>query len=75
MNGTAFRVGTFTVNANGTSVSFNDDYEENTDVGITLTAAMSDDDSTVAGNDTLTINYASSSGSDAIMDHEVTEMV
>ena len=36
---------------------------------------MSDDDSTVAGNDTLTINYASSSGSDAIMDHEVTEMV
>ena len=75
VNGTAFRVGTFTVNANGTSVSFNDDYEENTDVGITLTAAMSDDDSTVAGNDTLTINYASSSGSDAIMDHEVTEMV
>ena len=75
VNGTAYRVGTFTVNANGTSISYNDDYEENSDPGITLTSSMSDDDSTVAGNDTVTIKYSSSSGTDATMDHEVTEMV
>jgi hypothetical protein len=75
VNATAHRVGTFTVNANGTAISFNDDYEENSDPGITLTATMSDDDSTVAGNDTVTIKYTSASGTDATMDHEVTEMV
>jgi hypothetical protein len=75
VNATAHRVGTFTVNANGTAISFNDDYEENSDPGITLTASMSDDDSTVAGNDTVTIKYTSASGTDATMDHEVTEMV
>jgi len=75
VNGTAHRVGTLTVNANGTAVSFNDDYEENSDPGITLTATMSDDDSTVGGNDTVTIKYTSASGSDATMDHEVTETV
>jgi polygalacturonase len=75
VNGTAYRVGTFTVNANGTSISYNDDYEENSDPGITLTSSMSDDDSTVAGNDTVTIKYSSSSGTNATMDHEVTEMV
>jgi hypothetical protein len=36
---------------------------------------MSDDDSTVAGNDTVAIKYTSASGTDATMDHEVTEMV
>ena len=75
INGTAFRVGTFTVNANGTAVSYNDEYEENSDPEITLTASMSDDDSSVAGNDTITINYSSSSITNATMDHEVTEMV
>ncbi len=75
VNATAHRVGTFTVNANGTAISFNDDYEENLDPGITLTANMSNDDSTVAGNDTVTIKYTSASGTDATMDHEVTEMV
>jgi hypothetical protein len=75
VNGTAFRVGTFTVNANGTFLTHNDDYEENSDPDITLTATMGDDDSTVSGNDTVTINYSSTSGTNAIMDYEVTEMV
>jgi hypothetical protein len=73
---TGYRVGTFTVNANGTSLTHNDDYEENSDVGVTLSAVMSDEDSSVAGNETVTIKYTTTStGNSATMDHEVTEMV
>ncbi len=74
--GTTFRVGTLTVNASGSYVSFNDDYEEsNGDVGVTLTAVGDNLDST-AGNETVIIKYTTTStGTAATMDHQVTEMV
>jgi len=72
---TAFRVGTLTVNASTTAVTYHDDYEENSDVGVTLTAVLDNLDST-AGNETVIIKYTTTStGNSATMDHEVTEMV
>lgn len=74
--GTGYRVGTFVVNANGTLTTYNDEYEENTDIGVTLTADMSDEDSTVSGNETVTIKFTTTStGTAATMDHQVSEMV
>jgi hypothetical protein len=74
--GTTFRVGTLTVNASGSYVSHNDDYEEsNGDVGVTLSAVGDNLDST-AGNETVIIKYTTTStGTAATMDHQVTEMV
>ena len=74
--GTTFRVGTLTVNASGSYVSHNDDYEEsNGDVGVTLSAVGDNLDST-AGNETVIIKYiTTSTGTAATMDHQVTEMV
>jgi len=73
---TTFRVGTLTVNASGSYVSHNDDYEEsNGDVGVTLSAVGDNLDST-AGNETVIIKYTTTStGTAATMDHQVTEMV
>jgi len=72
---TGFRVGTFTVNASTSAVTFNDDFEENSDVGVTLTAEMDNLDST-AGNETVIVKFTTTNtGTAATMDHEVTEMV
>ena len=75
--GTTYRVGTFTVSAAGENCSYNDDYEEsNGSAGVTLTAKTSDGDST-AGNDTVRVQYTttSSSSTDATMEYQVTIMV
>ena len=74
--GTDFRTGTFTViGKEGTAPSYNDDYEETGDVGVTLTVDADALDST-AGNETFDINYATTStGSAATMDFQVTEIV
>ena len=73
--GSAFRVGTFTVNASTSAVTYNDDYEENLDLGVTLSAELDDLDST-SGNETVIIKFqTTSTGNAATMDHEVTEMV
>jgi len=72
---TAFRVGTLTVNASTSAVTYHDDYEENSDVGVTLSAVLDNLDST-AGNETVIIKYTTTStGNSATMDHEVTELV
>ena len=72
---TAYRVGTFTVNASTNAVTYNDDYEENSDAGVTLTAELDNLDST-AGNETVIVKFqTTSTGNDATMDHEVAEMV
>ena len=72
---TSYRVGTLTVNASTSSVTYNDDYEENSDAGVTLSAELDNLDST-AGNETVIIKFqTTSTGNDATMDHEVTEMV
>ena len=73
--GSSYRVGTFTVNASTSAVTYNDDYEENSDAGVTLSAELDNLDST-AGNETVIIKFqTTSTGTSATMDHEVTEMV
>jgi len=74
--GVQFRVGVLTVNASGSYVSFNDDYEEsNSDMGVSLTAVMDNLDST-AGSESVVIKYATTViSTDAVMNYRVTEMV
>ena len=72
---TAFRVGTLTINASTSAVTYNDDYEENSDAGVTLTVELDNLDST-SGNETVIVKYATTStGTSATMDHQVAEMV
>jgi hypothetical protein len=74
--GTKYRTGVFTISAAGEICTFNDDYEETSDVGTTLTAKSSDGDST-AGNDTLRVQYTTTSDSstNVTMEYQVQILV
>ena len=75
--GTTYRTGILTISAAGEYASYNDDYEEsNGDAGVTLSAKTSDGDST-AGNDTIRVQYTttSSSSTDATMEYQVQILV
>ena len=60
--GTKYRTGVLTISAAGELCTHNDDFEETSDVGVTLTAKTSDGDST-AGNDTIRVQFTSTSDS------------
>ena len=71
--GSKYRTGVFTISAAGEHASSNDDYEEsNGDVGTTLSVKTSDGDST-AGNDTIRVQYTttSDSGNAVTMEYQV----
>jgi len=74
--GSTYRTGVLTISAAGEFCSTNDDYEEsNGDAGVTLSAKTSDGDST-AGNDTIRVQFTSSStGSAATMEYQIQVMV
>lgn len=73
--GSAYRVGVLSVNASTSAVSYNDDYEENSDAGVTLSAEMDNLDST-AGNETVKIKYiTTNTGDDVSMDYRIITMV
>ena len=60
--GAKYRTGVFTISSDGELCTFNDDFEETSDVGTTLSAITSDGDST-AGNDTIRVKYVTTSDS------------
>ena len=60
--GAKYRTGVFTISSAGELCTFNDDFEETSDVGTTLSAITSDGDST-AGNDTIRVKYVTTSDS------------
>jgi hypothetical protein len=60
--GAKYRTGVFTISSAGELCTFNDDYEETSDVGTTLSAITSDGDST-AGNDTIRVKFVTTSDS------------
>ena len=67
----------FTISAAGEFCSFNDEFEEsNGTVGVTLSAKTSDGDST-AGNDTIRVQYTTTSASstDATMEYQIQILV
>ena len=70
------RTGTFCISASTSGVAFHDDFiESDGDVGVTLSAVLSNLDST-AGNETVEVQYTSTNDSSAVtMDYVVTEMV
>ena len=70
------RTGTFSISASTSGVAFHDDFiESDGDVGVTLTAVLSNLDST-AGNETVEVKYTTTNDSSAVtMDYVVTEMV
>jgi hypothetical protein len=73
--GTNFRTGTLTaVGAEGTTPSFNDEFEETADIGVVLTVAVDDLDSTVTpGNETFVVKYTTTStGTNATMNYRTT---
>ena len=74
--GAKYRTGVFTISAAGELCTFNDDFEETSDVGTTLTAKTSDGDST-AGNDTVRVQYTTTSDSstDVTMEYQVQILV
>ena len=74
--GAKYRTGVFTISAAGELCTHNDDYEETSDVGATLSAITSDGDST-AGNDTIRVKYVTTSDSstDVTMEYEVEILV
>ena len=74
--GAKYRTGVFTISAAGELCTFNDDFEETSDVGTTLTAKTSDGDST-AGNDTVRVQYTTTSDSstDVTMEYQVRILV
>ena len=74
--GAKYRTGVFTISAAGELCTHNDDYEETSDVGATLTAITSDGDST-AGNDTIRVQYTTTSDSstDVTMEYQVQILV
>ena len=75
--GTTYRTGVFTISAAGEFCSFNDEFEEsNGTVGVTLSAKTSDGDST-AGNDTIRVQYTTTSASstDATMEYQIQILV
>ena len=74
--GAKYRTGVFTISAAGELCTHNDDYEETSDVGTTLSAITSDGDST-AGNDTIRVQFTTTSDSstDVTMEYEVEILV
>ena len=60
--GAKYRTGVFTISSAGELCTFNDDFEDTSDVGTTLSAITSDGDST-AGNDTIRVKYVTTSDS------------
>ena len=60
--GAKYRTGVFTISSAGELCTFNDDFEETSDVGTTLSAITSDGDST-AGNDTIRVKFTTTSDS------------
>lgn len=73
--GTNFRTGTLTaVGAEGTTPSFNDDYEETADIGVSLTVTVDDLDSTVTpGNETFVVKFTTTNtGTNASMNFRTT---
>jgi hypothetical protein len=74
--GSTYRTGILTISAAGETSSYNDDYEEsNGDAGVNLTAKTSDGDST-AGNDTIRVQYTTTStGTAATMEYQVQLLV
>ena len=74
--GAKYRTGVFTISAAGELCTHNDDYEETSDVGVTLSARTSDGDST-AGNDTIRVQFTSTSDSstDATMEYQIEILV
>ena len=74
--GTKYRTGLLTISAAGELCTFNDEFEETSDVGTTLTAKTSDGDST-AGNDTVRVQYTTTSDSstDVTMEYQVQILV
>jgi hypothetical protein len=71
--GSDFRTGVLTViGREGTTPSFNDDYEETADIGVTLSVTTDALDST-AGNETFVVKYiTTSTGTSATMDYQNT---
>jgi hypothetical protein len=75
--GSTYRTGVLTISAAGEFCTYNDDYEEaNGDAGVSLSAKTSDGDST-AGNDTIRIQFTttSSSSTDATMEYQAQILV
>ena len=74
--GAKYRTGVFTISAAGELCTHNDDYEETSDVGTTLSAITSDGDST-AGNDTIRVKYVTTndSSTDVTMEYQVEILV
>ena len=74
--GAKYRTGVFTISAAGELCTHNDDYEETADVGTVLSAKTSDGDST-AGNDTIRVQYTTTSDSstDVTMEYQVQILV
>ena len=73
------RVGTFTISVNSNGISHNDDYTESgtspVDVGVTLTATLGRDDSTVTDRSVIVKYQTTSTGTAATMDAEPTLIV
>jgi hypothetical protein len=74
--GAKYRTGVFTISAAGELCTHNDDFEETSDVGTTLSAITSDGDST-AGNDTIRVQFTTTSDSstDVTMEYQVEILV
>ena len=74
--GAKYRTGVFTISSAGELCTFNDDFEETSDVGTTLSAITSDGDST-AGNDTIRVKYVTTSDSstNVTMEYQVQILV
>jgi hypothetical protein len=74
--GAKYRTGVFTISAAGELCTHNDDFEETSDVGTTLSAKTSDGDST-AGNDTIRVQYTTTSDSstDVTMEYQIEILV
>ena len=69
------RTGTLTiVGKEGTAPTFNDDYEETTDIGVELTVDVDNLDST-AGNETFIVKYTTTNDTTATFDYQITEIV
>ena len=70
------RTGTLCISASTSGVAYHDDFiESDGDVGVTLSAVLSNLDST-AGNETVEVQYVSTDDSSAVtMDYVVSEMV
>ena len=73
VRGTLDRTGEFVISASTTAVGFDDTFTESgADIGVTLTAALDDGDST-DGNDTVAFQFTTTNtGTDATIDYQTT---